>query len=184
MKATPALALPVDATPETPVDRLTALVDAHEDRLYRLARRLTPSADAAEDLVQETFLRAATSPRTIPFGHTKEEAWLVRVLVNVRRDEWRKAMVKQRFAAILGAGEVTSASDAESALIAKRAVWGALDALHPRRRAIVVMAELEGLDAPAIGRVLGLSPMTVRWHLSMGRRDLRRILSPQIGETT
>ena len=70
-----------------------------------------------------------------------------------------------------------------SALIAKDAVWGALDALHPRRRAIVIMCELEGMTPSAIGSLLGVSTMTVRWHLSMGRRDLKRLLTPQTGDT-
>jgi DNA-directed RNA polymerase specialized sigma24 family protein len=66
-------------------DRLSELFEAHGDRLYRVARRLVSSADDALDLVQETFLKAARSPESIPHGLTNEEAWLVRVLVNVRR---------------------------------------------------------------------------------------------------
>jgi len=65
-----------------------------------------------------------------------------------------------------------------------RAVPGALDVLQPRRRAIVIMHELEGLSLPAIASLLGVSVMTVRWHLSMGRRDLKRLLTPQFGEIT
>jgi DNA-directed RNA polymerase specialized sigma24 family protein len=61
---------------------------------------------------------------------------------------------------------VPDGSNVESALIAKRAVWGALDALHPRRRAIVILSELEGMNPSAIGSLLGISAMTVRWHLS------------------
>lgn len=68
------------------VDRLSALFDAHHERLYRLARRLAPSADEALDLVQETFLKAARAPAAVPLGLTSEEAWLVRVLINVRGD--------------------------------------------------------------------------------------------------
>jgi RNA polymerase sigma-70 factor (ECF subfamily) len=72
----------------------------------------------------------------------------------------------------------------ESALAAKRAVWAALDRLNPRRRAIVVMHELEGMNAAAIASLLGVTVMTVRWHLSMGRRDLKQVLAPQMGDTT
>src|SRR2546428_14183811 len=96
-----AVVLPVDATPVDRGERLAALFDAHEERLYRLARRLVASADEANDLVQETFLRAAKSLRSVPIGLTKEEAWLVRVLVNIRRDQWRKASVRKRSAALL-----------------------------------------------------------------------------------
>src|SRR4051812_15005786 len=70
-------------------DRLAAMFDAHYDRLYRLARRLTPNGDDALDLVQETFLRAARAISSVP-DPASEEAWLVRVLVNIRRDQWRK----------------------------------------------------------------------------------------------
>ena len=185
MRGYPAVALPLGAAPDPPGERLMALYEAHEDRLYRLARRLTPSADEADDLLQDTFLRAARSLKAIPTGHAKEEAWLVRVLVNIRRDQWRRAAVRRRSAAILGGGE-TAAGDVnlESALIAKQAVWRALDALHPRRRAIVIFSELDGMSPSAIGTLLGVSTMTVRWHLSMGRRDLKRILAPHTGETS
>lgn len=164
-------------------NRLAELFDAHEDRLYRLARRLTASRDEANDLVQETFLRAAKSLRSVPAGRGKEEAWLVRVLVNVRRDHWRKSEVRQRSAALLRRDAASGPSTVESALITKRAVWSALDALHPRRRAIVVMHELEGMDVTAIASLLGARAMTVRWHLSMARRDLKRLLTPFMGGT-
>ena len=178
------VALPVDGARAHRGERLVALFEAHEDRLYRLARRLVASAEDADDLVQETFFRAAKSLRSVPAGSGKEEAWLVRVLVNIRRDQWRKAAVRRRSVAMVGPGATTGDSNLESALIAKQAVWGALDALHPRRRAIVVMCELEGMDPSAIGSLLGISAMTVRWHLSMGRRDLKRMLNPQTGDTT
>src|SRR5438270_7855566 len=97
MNAAPmASVLPLDAAPGNSADRLSALFDAHHDRLYRLARRLAADADAAQDLVQETFLKAARSASSVPAGPAHEEAWLVRVLINIRRDEWRKAAVRKR----------------------------------------------------------------------------------------
>src|ERR1039458_3378954 len=115
-----ARALPVVLS-GNPVERLASLFDAHHNRLYRLARRLAPSADDALDLVQDTFLKAARFPKSIPFGTANEEAWLVRVLINIRRDQWRKMSVRDHHdKARLGGGHLASAApDPEAALIAK-----------------------------------------------------------------
>jgi len=172
-------ALPA-AIPDDPESRLGELFDANHERLYRLARRLAPRADEALDLVQETFLKAARSPRSVPVGHADEEAWLVRVLINIRRDQWRKSEVRARHDRDL-AGPPHAAAQQESAFIAHATVWAALDRLTPRRRAVIVMHELEGLPIAAIASTLGITAVTARWHLAMGRRDLGRALKPQIG---
>jgi len=170
------------ALPADPGDRLAALFDAHHERLYRLARRLAPHADEALDLVQEAFLRAARSPGAIPAGATNEEAWLVRVLINIRRDQWRKTLVRKRHDREIGHSSGVDDGQ-EAALIARATVWRALDILKPRRRAVLVMYELEGLPIPAIASLLGIRAVTARWHLSMGRRDLARVLKSRLGGT-
>jgi RNA polymerase sigma factor (sigma-70 family) len=162
--------------------RLSGLFEAHADRLYRLGRRLAPSADDALDLVQETFLKAARSPESIPRGLRAEEAWLVRVLINVRRDQWRKETVRKRDERDLNQASIQH-EDPERSFLIRTAVWRALDYLSPRRRAVVVMYELEGLSMVAIASLLGINPITVRWHLSLGRRELARHLRFQLGET-
>ena len=161
------------------------MFDVHYARLYRLVRRLAPSTGDALDLVQETFLRAAQSPKSIPAGVTKEEAWLVRVLINIRRDQWRKNSVRDRHekAEFGWRHQANGAGDPEAALILRTAVWQALDILPPRRRAIVVMYELEGLAIPSIASLLGISAITVRWHLSIGRRELTGALKVYLGDT-
>jgi len=173
-------ALPVaDVVPATlPMDsaeRLSTLVDLHYERLYRLARRLASGADEARDLVQETFLKAARSVASVPLDANAAEAWLVRVLVNIRRDQWRKAEVRSRHDETVRRSG-TFAADQEAALVARATVWRALDTLTPRRRAIVVMRELEELPIASIASLLGISAITVRWHLSVGRRELARFL--------
>lgn len=172
------------AVEERPSDRVAALFDAHHQRLYRLARRLTTSADDALDLVQETFLRAARAPKSVPSGPDREEAWLVRVLINLRRDQWRKAAVQKRHDERTPSprAQCHAESDHGSAVIARATVWRALDMLPPRRRAVVVMRELEGLAISTIASQLGISAITVRWHLSVGRRDLTRVLTSRHGD--
>ena len=162
--------------------RLATLFDTHHLRLYRLARRLTTGPDDALDLVQDTFVRAARSPASIPTGASSEEAWLVRTLVNLRRDQWRKAAVRKRHESERSPS-VEPGNAQEAALLARVVVWRALESLTPRRRAVVVMHELEGLPVSAIASTLGIASVTVRWHLAMGRRDLARILEPDSGGT-
>jgi RNA polymerase sigma factor (sigma-70 family) len=155
--------------------RLGVLFDTHHARLYRLARRLCNSAEDARDLVQDAFLRAARSPHSIPDGTPNEEAWLVRVLINLARDRWRKQVVEKRALPLQSTG-TSSVSTPESAVVAHTTVWRALGKLPPRRRAIVVMYELEGMEIPAIAGMLNVAPVTVRWHLSRGRRELAKAL--------
>ena len=168
--------------PDHATDRLSVLFDVHYERLYRLARRLAPTADEARDLVQETFLRAARSPKSVPAGRTSEEAWLVRVLVNIRRDDWRKAAVRRRHEEEARRAPRVN-RDHDAAVVARATIWRALDILSPRRRAVIVLHELEGQTIAAIAALLGISAVTVRWHLSFGRRDLARILGSRLGES-
>ena len=166
-----AMSATVDPPATDTAARLGNLFDLHHQRLYRLARRLSRSTEDARDLVQETFLRAARHAARVPEGPGHEEAWLVRVLINVARDRWRQAVVRQRSASEIVATAPDTA-DPESALLARSIIWQALQRLPPRRRAILVLYEIEGVAIPAIARLLGVTAVTVRWHLSIGRREL------------
>ena len=152
-------------------DRIFALFDAHGERLYRLARRLAPGPDDALDLVQDTFVRAASSLQSVPSGASNEEAWLVRVLINIRRDKWRREAVRKRHELDVR-HRPRERDQSENMLLSRTAVWQALDCLPPRRRAIVVFHEIEGLSTASIASLLGITAITVRWHLSLGRREL------------
>jgi RNA polymerase sigma-70 factor (ECF subfamily) len=169
-------AIAMSATADRPTEdaavRLGSLFDAHHQRLYRLARRLSRSAEDASDLVQETFLRAARHASSVPHGAGHEEAWLVRVLINLARDRWRQLAVRKRSADDVAFSATPVAADTESALLARSIIWQALERLPPRRRAIIVLYEIEGVAIPAIARLLGVAAVTVRWHLSIGRREL------------
>jgi RNA polymerase sigma-70 factor (ECF subfamily) len=55
-------------------------------------------------------------------------------------------------------------------------IQNALARLAPRRRAILVLHEIEGLSVRSIATMLGVTAVTVRWHLSVGRREMAGIL--------
>jgi len=159
-------------------DRLEELFEAHHRRLYALAVRMAVAGDDASDLVQETFLRAAGSRRPIPPGAAAER-WLVRVLVNLCRDRYRRRKYRgQRRAELRPVRETRSP---EAAVMARDAVRAALAQLPAKRRAVVVLRELEDHNTVEIAAMLGMSAVTVRWHLSQGRQQLRNLLGGEEG---
>jgi len=163
--------------PQTATDRLARLFDAHHERLFRLARRLSSDREEARDLVQEAFLRAARQPSAVPEGEQPEEAWLVRTLVNLCRDRYRRLGVRSRAAVEIRREErETAPRHPEEAAVARATVQAALARLSPRRRAVVVLHELEGVAVREVARLLGVAEVTVRWHLLAARRDLASLL--------
>ncbi len=159
-------------------DRLEELFESHHGRLYALAVRMAVAGDDATDLVQETFLRAVRSRGPIPAGDGAER-WLVQILVNLCRDRYRRRKYRgQRRAELRPVRETRSAEDA---VVARDVVHAALAQLPVRRRAVVVLRELEDRDTANIATLLGMSAVTVRWHLSKGRQQLRHLLG---GEET
>lgn len=155
-------------------DWLGTLFDTQYLKLFRLARRLSNDSEETHDLVQETFLRAARSRTPLPAG-TGAEAWLVRTLVNLCRDRHRRSTIRSKASDLLRAQQSTSV-DAEAAPMARLAVQAALARLTPRRRAVIVLHEIEGVAVPEIARLLGVTQATVRWHLAGGRKALAKTL--------
>lgn len=150
------------------------LFDTHQERLFRLARRLSSGHDEARDLVQETLLRVLRSRAVVPVEHAEQVAWLVTTLVNLARDRGRRQAVRFRHAALL---PERLPRCPEPGYLAKIAVERALGKLDPRRRAVLVLHSLDDEPVPAIAKLLGIAPVTVRWHLARARRQLASILA-------
>jgi len=163
----------LDISQKRTTERLAGLFDAHHQRLFRLALRLSADREEARDLVQEAFLRAARQPAAVPDG--AEEPWLVRTLVNLCRDRHRRLGVRSRVHESLRRDQETE--HPEEAAVTRTAVRTALGRLAPRRRAAIVLHELDGLPVREVARLLGIGEVTVRWHLMAARRELARLLS-------
>ena len=167
----------MDTTEQRTTERLAGLFDTHHQRLFRLALRLSADREEARDLVQEAFLRAARQPGSVPEGDQPGEAWLVRTLVNLCRDRYRRLGVRARVHESMR--EEWETAHPEEAAVIRAAVRSALSRLAPRRRAVIVLHELDGLPAREVARLLGIGEVTVRWHLMAARRELARLLSKE-----
>lgn len=155
-----------------PTERLQHLFELHHARLYRFALRLTRRDDEAMDLVQDAFVRAARDVSRIPAGDDAAMSWLVRVVVNLARDRYRRAMVRELFSRL----HRSEPNDPTPALDAAQTVRAALMTLPPRQRAVVVLHHLDGESVAAIASTLGLAQVTVRWHLAAARKRLAELL--------
>jgi len=159
-----------DARPlDEPVE-LGRLFDRCHRRLYTLARRMSHDLEDSRDLVQETFLRAAPRIGSVPRVDREADAWLVRVLINLCKDRDRRLAVRRRYARDVAPQAATE--DPEAPAVARATIRSALATLPPRRRACIVLRELEGLSVREVSQVLGLQAVTVRWHLSAARQQL------------
>ncbi len=161
-----------DTRPLNEPVELGRLFDRCHRRLYKLAHRMSHDSEDSRDLVQETFLRAARRVASVPRVDEEAEAWLVRVLINLCKDRQRRLFVRQRYAREVAPEAATP--DPEAPSVARVTVRAALATLPPRRRACIVLRELEGLSVQEVSQVLGLQAVTVRWHLSAARRQLAR----------
>ena len=149
------------------VERLFNLY--HAPLVRYLTRRLG-DRDWAEEVAQETFVRALRQEKL-----TSERAWLFAVATNLVRDEARKDARRRRHLALLAEQareevvepEPTTLERAQEAALARKAV----DALAERDRDALLMRE-EGLDYDEIARALDLSPGSVGTTLSRARRRL------------
>ena len=159
-----------------------ALVRRYMDRAYRVAYRVLQHREDAEDLVQDSVLRALERIDQCA-ADRRFGPWFFRILVtqglNARRQRKRRemAVLTEELAPSPGGPE----RDAEQA--AERArLQSALDGLPKQQRLIVQLAELEGFTSQEIAEMLKLAAGTVRWHLHQARAALRVALAPPHGE--
>lgn len=159
------------------------LVRQHQRRVHRLALHLTGSAGDADDVTQETFLRAYRAIDRFD-GRADLYTWLYRICVNVslnlRRASKRVAsdIDDPRVPEPVADGENPglSAEQAQS----YRALARALDGLSESLRTTIVLACVEQLPYKDIAQVLGCSEGTVAWRVHEARKRLRDALPDDV----
>lgn len=154
------------------------LYAAHVDRVYRLAFRMTGDGHWAEDLTQDTFIRAFD--RLADFrGDGPFAGWLHRIATSVIYSALRSRQRRWRHEA----GGVDP-EQLESAVRSgtldrdlRRRLDAAIDRLDLNQRLVLVMHDLEGFTHPEIAEAMGTPVGTAKARLSRAREKLRTLLS-------
>lgn len=158
------------------------------DQLYGAALRMTRNPADAEDLVQETYIKAFQGFRSYKPG-TNLKAWLYRILTNAYINNYRKA---QRRPAEYATDDITDSQIAETAShtsiglrsaevealekLPDEEIRDALMSLKEDYRMVVYYADVEGLPYKEIAEIMGTPIGTVMSRLHRGRKQLRDAL--------
>lgn len=163
------------------------MVEEHLNGLFGAALRMTRNRTNAEDLLQETFLRAWRSFHTFRPG-TNARAWLYRILMNAYIDNYRKAtrepeVVDQDdvdefylYSKVQESDQYRRAGNPEEAFLQTLMdadVKSALESLPETFRAVVMLADIDGFSYKEIAEILSIPIGTVMSRLHRGRKQLQ-----------
>ena len=156
------------------------LVATHHREIYRYLVRATFRASEADDLAQETFLRAYRAHRALP-PDANGRAWLFAIASNVAKNHFRAESRRRRaHAAVLETRSETDGAGPEGETLFKetRAMLDTVVAGLPfKQRLAFTLRKVHDLDYDAIGRSLDCSPDSARAHVFQALRKIRRSLN-------
>lgn len=146
--------------------------------LVRLARLFVDDRDAAEDIVQEAFLRLARHAGRID-SRVKAPAYLRSIVLNLARDHNRRGLVSLRHQATRGRDVDVDVDVADRLVVSEehRRVLDAVRRLPQRQRDCIALRYFDECSIETIASTLGLSPNSVKTHLQRGLATLDRGLS-------
>lgn len=164
------------------------LVERYKDKIFYLGLRMLRSAQDAEDIAQETFLRVYTNLDRFDVKH-QFSTWIYRIASNLCIDRIRKK--KPRFSLdepiandeggqdwySLQAGDEPTPEQTLLSLETRTEVLEALEQVPPQYKAAIVLRYFHDLSLAEIGEVLSLPVTTVKTRLHRGREALRKKLS-------
>ena len=160
------------------------LVRLHTRRVYAVCYRVMGTADEAQDLTQEVFLRVFKTLKSFRAGEGSFGVWLNRLTRNLLIDHYRRSRhdrqtdsIEEQLAQIEETGAVTSRTD--SLLAGREAgemLQAALQRLSPELRETVILRDVEEMEYREIAQVLNVPEGTVKSRLNRGRAELARVL--------
>jgi RNA polymerase sigma-70 factor (ECF subfamily) len=161
------------------VSAFAELLDAWWAPLVAYAAQMLGAQDAAEDAVQETFVRVwENHARLNPTRSLR--GYLYRLTRNLVIDEVRKGQTRVDRVAFVEAQTPTTPTPAQvvEADELAAAAGRAIERLAERRREVFILAHFHDLSYRQIADVLGITPRTVANHMTLALRELRAALQP------
>ena len=153
----------------------------HTPRLYATAMRITYDAEAAADLVHDTWIRAVGSIGRFE-RRSALRTWLTGILVN-RHREWLRERRHDAFDDVTDADEMIDpayTSPLDASRFDRLDLETAIAALAPGFRSVLVLHDIEGFTHDEIGSMLGLAPGTSKSQLARARQRVRSMLETGI----
>jgi RNA polymerase sigma-70 factor (ECF subfamily) len=162
-------------------------VQRHNRRLFRTARGIVRDDAEAEDIVQETYVRAFTN-LTAFRGEAGIATWLTRIAMNEALGRLRRRRPRADLAELETGGDARvvlfpapPGPEAEAGRSEVRHLLEAcIDALPGPQRMVLILRDIEGLSAEATAAQLGIRPETVKTRLHRARRRLRVALAARV----
>lgn len=142
----------------------------HFDFVWRSLRRLGVPDSAIDDAAQDVFVVAH---RALPRfrGESSVKTWLFAIAFRVARKHRPAAASEPLDAEVLADPAARSPQDATLEEEARKLLYRMLGTLEEERRAVFILAELEGMSAPEIAEALGVKLNTVYSRLRLARAD-------------
>jgi RNA polymerase sigma-70 factor (ECF subfamily) len=157
------------------------IVRLHFQAVNSFLLRIANQREDAEDLAQETFVRAHASLAEFR-GDARFSTWLLRIAWHLARDEKRRTSRRGRMLGLDSAAESVDRAPAPHETSAQREITerirAAVQELPLRLRAALVLRSIEGREYDEIARIVGARPATVRTQVMQARRELARRLGP------
>jgi RNA polymerase sigma-70 factor (ECF subfamily) len=157
-------------------DEFERVAIPHTESLLRAALRITGDRAPAEDMVQETLLRAWRAFDQFERG-TNCKAWLFRIMLNVSNRNHRSAQARPVLVPLNGDESPSLVPmHVRAPQLTSVEVLSALDALSNEHRLVLILAVVEGFTCKEIAGILSVPIGTVMSRLSRGRAELRKML--------
>jgi RNA polymerase sigma-70 factor (ECF subfamily) len=163
-----------------PKQDLNAILYEYFALLNRVARSVTRDASEAEDVVQETFLRALRHQNKLP-ELRDTRTWSIRITWNLALDRRRRAKTRRRTDKFeeVSRSLTTGGLSADAALIAAQrhaGVLGLIDTLPAREREVFLLSAVNELSTVEIAQVLHTTDSTIRSRLYRARKALQVLI--------